>query len=259
MLIPIKAGFSAPLRLFCFPYAGAGAWAFRKWKSHVIDNVELYSVQLPGRENQLDRAPFTAMPPLMTALADAIEPMLDRPCVFFGHSLGSLIAFECARELRRRGAPLPQRMIVSGRRAPQIPREQPFWHTMDDEALAGEVRNLGGTPEGVLEHPELRAMFLPMLRADFSLNETYACASEAPLSVPATMLYGRDDATTNRMQALAWREQFASPVRFVEFEGGHFFVEQCFEDVMVQVNAELATALALTRWPRPKPSETLAG
>lgn len=247
MIIPLKTVASAPLRMFCFPYAGGGAWAYRKWKDALVDDVALYSIQLPGRENRIDEAPITSMPAMRARLAEEIAPYLDRPFIFFGHSLGSLIAFECVRELRDRGLPLPQRMIVSGRRAPHIGRTEKPWHSMSDVDLMAELKNLGGTPDGILENAELRALFLPVLRADFGLNEAYVHREEAPLPMVATMLRGTDDPTTSLAQAEEWRRHFSSPVRFVEYGGGHFFIDSHFPAVIAQVNAELVAALALVR------------
>lgn len=247
MIVPLKVVNSSQMRLFCFPYAGGGAWVYRKWKESLIDEVDLYSIQLPGRENRIDEVPITSMPTMRARLAEEIAPYLDKPCVFFGHSLGSLIAFECARELRKRDLPLPQRMIVSGRRAPHIERDGEPWHRMSDIDLMAQVRSMGGTPDGVLENNELRALFMPLLRADFNLNEAYECSNEAPLPVVATMFRGTNDATTSSAQAEEWRRHFSSPVRFVEYDGGHFFIDSHFSAVIGQVNAELAAALALVR------------
>ena len=86
-------------RLFCFPHAGGGA-------SQPLDlsGWAAVPVRLPGRESRLAEAPFERMGPLVAALADNIEPYLDRPFAFFGHSMGAVVAFELARELRRRVA-----------------------------------------------------------------------------------------------------------------------------------------------------------
>jgi surfactin synthase thioesterase subunit len=44
----------------------------------------------------------------MAELADAAEALLDRPLAIFGHSMGALLGYEMARELRRRGCPAAQ-------------------------------------------------------------------------------------------------------------------------------------------------------
>src|SRR5262245_41626934 len=112
---------SARLRLYCFPFAGGGASIFRLWPDALPASVEVCSVQPPGRETRFREAPFARMAPLVAVLADVLLPELERPYALFGHSMGALIAFELAREQRRRRARPPEQLIVSGRGAPHLP------------------------------------------------------------------------------------------------------------------------------------------
>src|SRR5208337_878151 len=89
------------LRLFCFPYAGAGALIFRNWSDALPRDIEVCPIQLPGRGTRLTEPPFTKLSCLVEALTRALIPLLDRPFAFFGHSLGALIGFELARQIRR--------------------------------------------------------------------------------------------------------------------------------------------------------------
>ena len=102
-LPPLKPRKDASLRLICFPYAGAGMPAFHAWPAALPETIELRVVQLPGRGARLRERRFEQMPPLIEALDTALLPLLDRPFAFFGHSLGSIVAFEAARKLRARG------------------------------------------------------------------------------------------------------------------------------------------------------------
>ena len=38
------------IRIFCFPYAGGGASAYRNWGTYLPDYVGVYPIQIPGRE-----------------------------------------------------------------------------------------------------------------------------------------------------------------------------------------------------------------
>src|SRR5687767_13169779 len=93
------------LRLFCFPYAGGGASIFRTWSVGLPEGVQVCAVQFPGREERLSEEPFDHWREIVKALADVFSPNLaELPFIFFGHSMGALISFELARELRRRGS-----------------------------------------------------------------------------------------------------------------------------------------------------------
>jgi surfactin synthase thioesterase subunit len=88
---PLNSG----TRLFCFPYAGGGASVFRSWADNeFLADVEVCAVQLPGRETRITESPVGDLRRLVHMLCEALEPYLDRPFVFFGHSIGALVSFE---------------------------------------------------------------------------------------------------------------------------------------------------------------------
>src|SRR5271156_6070491 len=145
----------ARLRLFCFPYAGASAMIYRLWSDGLSTDIELCPIQLPGRGIRLSECPFTDLPQLIDALAEALRPLLDKPFALFGHSLGTLISFELARELRANHQVRPLRLFVSAGPAPQIPHRGPPINSLPEEEFSAELRRLNGTPEELLNHKEL--------------------------------------------------------------------------------------------------------
>lgn len=214
----------ARLRLFCFPYAGGGASVYRGWAASLPGDLEVCPVQLPGRESRLRDQPYTHLEPLVQALADVLPPYLDLPFVFFGHSLGSLVAFELARELRRRGAALPLHLFASGRRAPHLPpREEPI-HDLPEPEFIEKLRELNGTPEEVLQHAELMRLLVPILRADFAVNETYVFVPEEPLDCGISAFGGLGDEEVTREDLAAWREHSRGRFRLRMLPGDHFFL-----------------------------------
>src|ERR1035441_10334502 len=150
-----KPGPKTRLRLFCFPYAGAGAGTFLTWSDNLPADVEVCPVQLPGRGARMTERPFTQLSPLVEALAQALAPLLDKPFAFFGHSLGALVSFELARQIRRQYGVHPVRLFVSAGRAPQIPDRLPAIHTLPDKEFLLELRRLNGTLSELLDHEEL--------------------------------------------------------------------------------------------------------
>lgn len=49
------------IRIFCFPYAGGGASAYRNWGTYLPDYVGVYPIQIPGRENRITEKALTDM------------------------------------------------------------------------------------------------------------------------------------------------------------------------------------------------------
>jgi len=216
----------ARLRLFCFPYAGAGALIFRTWSDGLPADVEVCPVQLPGRGTRLMERPFIRLAPLVEALAQALVQLLDRPFAFFGHSLGALVSFELARRVRKQYGMDPVRLFVSAGRAPQIPHRGPAIHTLPEEQFVAELRRLNGTPRELLSHVELMEIMLPLLRADFALYETYVYSSEAPLNCPISAFGGLLDHSVNDSDLEAWRAQTSMFFSLRMFPGDHFFLNQ---------------------------------
>jgi medium-chain acyl-[acyl-carrier-protein] hydrolase len=213
----------ARLRLFCFPYAGTGASIFRTWSDGLPADVEVCPVQFPGRGTRLMETPFTQLVPLVQALAQALVPLLDKPFAFFGHSLGALVGFELARQLRRQSGVQPVRLFVSADRAPQVPHQDRPIHALPEGEFLFELRRLNGIPGKVLEDVELMQIMLPVLRADLALYETYVYSPEPPLNYPISTFGGLQDHRVSRGDLEAWRDQTSDSFSLRMFPGDHFF------------------------------------
>ena len=211
-------------RLFCFPYAGGGASIYRQWASKLPAWVEVCALQLPGRENRLREPGYTNMKAAIEEIAETISPLLDKPFYLFGYSMGSLISFELTRLLRRHNLPQPQHLFVSAHRGPSVPRRRTGIHTLPDRQFLDEIKKLGGTPDQVLENEELMEIFLPMLRADFTLLETYEYVPEPPLTCPISAYCGREDEGVSAEEMAGWKVQTSGAFKLVMVSGGHFFI-----------------------------------
>jgi medium-chain acyl-[acyl-carrier-protein] hydrolase len=167
---------------------------------------------------------FTELLPLIRTLAQVLDPILDIPFAIFGHSMGALISFELARQLRRQKSPQPVQLIVSGSQAPQLPRKGPNIHGLPEHQLIHNLKTLNGTPEIVLQNPELMELLLPVIRADFSICETYVYTIEDPLGCSISVFGGLQDSMTNYDDLIAWQSQTTGPFSLQLFPGGHFFL-----------------------------------
>ncbi|MBD6618340.1 thioesterase [Komarekiella sp. 'clone 1'] len=214
----------ANLRLFCFPYAGGGASTFRTWSKSLPGTVEVCPVELPGRGSLMRLLPLTRLEPLVKAIASELIPYLDKPFAFFGHSMGGLISFELTRLLRSQYNLNPFHLFISARLAPQIPLTKPPLHTLPEPELLEELRNFNGTPEAVLENQALMELFLPILRADFAVVETYVYTQEPPLECPITVFGGLQDQEVSYEALQAWRQQTIAAFSLQMFDGAHFFI-----------------------------------
>jgi medium-chain acyl-[acyl-carrier-protein] hydrolase len=138
--------------------------------------------------------------------------------------MGALVSFELTRLLRQQNEISPVHLFVSGRRAPQIPDPKPPIHALPELEFIEELRRLNGTPEAVLENAELMQLLLPILRADFTVLETYVYTHQPPLDCPITVFGGLQDQEANPDELEAWREQTSASFSLQMFPGDHFFI-----------------------------------
>jgi surfactin synthase thioesterase subunit len=214
------------IHLVCFPWACAGASGYRRFAPLVPDSVELLAVQYPGREDRFREAPVTRMDQLVSQLVRDLSRIIDdRPMVFFGHSMGALVAYETAQALKARYGQEPALLVVSGSGAPGTPGTyvRPAPSASDDE-LIEDVRRLGGTPRELLEDRQTMKAFLPVMRADYELLDAYQPAGHGPLSCPVVACAGDQDTSVSRETVEAWFEHTRGERREHWFKGDHFYL-----------------------------------
>ena len=187
-------------------------------------DVEVCAVQLPGRENRFTEAPLRSWPVLVNRLVDALRPWFDRPFALLGHSMGAIVAFELARAGQTRMGLVPLHLFVAGRNGPQMARALDHLAGLEDQKLIEELRRLGGTPQAVLEDPELMQLLLPVLKADFGLCAAYRHLDGEPLRCPITAMGGLNDPHTDFDGLQAWRNQTSRAFAVRMVPGDHFFL-----------------------------------
>jgi medium-chain acyl-[acyl-carrier-protein] hydrolase len=232
----------ARLRLFCVPHAGSGASAYARWAHALPTDVEVCAIQMPGREGRLREPPLTRWDDVRDALAEALRPRTDKPFALFGHSLGALVAFELASRFSGdRSRPFTH-LFVSGCRAAHLPLDEAPIHHLPAEELVRELQRSRGTPDEVFESRELLDHFLPTLRADLCLYESYETRTARPedaLPVPISAYGGLEDDRVPAPALQAWRAHTTAAFRHVMFSGGHFFLKEHRAAVLSQLSAEL--------------------
>jgi medium-chain acyl-[acyl-carrier-protein] hydrolase len=220
----LRHGSSDGTRLVLFHHAGASASMFRPWLAKLDPSVDVVAFQLPGRDRRIKEGFKWQVAHVVHEAIAEIEPLLDRPLVFFGHSIGALIAFELVRAMRQRGWVLPRHLILSGRRAPHLAPPCRAIHEASDEELIAEMSVYGGIPPELLADRDVLALFLPRLRADCSISLTHRWTEEPRLPCPITALAGDADAEAPIDAVRQWREHTMGPFRFLRLKGGHFFI-----------------------------------
>lgn len=240
----------ATARVVCLPHAGGSASFFRGWANFFPPTIELVAVQYPGREERINDAPIGSMPALVDTLINEISPIIDRPYLLFGHSMGAAVAHELCLVLMQRDLRLPHRLIVSAREPP-IHHRCGRWHHATDAALCEEMVRLGGTPSALLQSDELRSLMLPVIRNDYRLIETYRPPQyQSPLPIPLSAFIGREDRELTSKQAADWALFAAGVFELKSFPGGHFYLmEQRAAVVADLLHSFQAQTPCVSVWP----------
>lgn len=230
----------AKLRLFCFPHAGAGSVIFRDWFAAFPATIDVCAVEPPGRLARRKERAYRDLGEFTQALVSELAPYLDRPFALFGYSLGSLMAFECARALRTQHGLQPANLIVAAHKAPH----KPFRHrTIGHESAPVFVRELerryGPLEPMIKADPEMLAVVVEMMRTDLGMVENYRYRADAPLACPILALGGSQDLGVDASELEAWREHTLSTCRVEWFAGGHFFLREHAARLRALVESEI--------------------
>lgn len=182
-------------------------------------------IELAGRGVRRQLAFYEGM---NDAVEDVTEQLMNhviedgKPYALFGHSMGGMIGYEVAHRIRERQLPPPALLIFSGRPAPHVQRTDADIHQLHDDEFMQRIEDMGGTSSELFGDQQLRNIFLPVLRADFRLVETYAYTPRPPLPYPMLVVAGTTERWTDE-ELLGWQEHSTATCRMTRLEGGHFY------------------------------------
>jgi surfactin synthase thioesterase subunit len=218
--------------LLCVPFAGAGASFFHPWRALSADRWRVVPVELPGRERRILEMPYRNVVEAAKNSVDDIAAALGEGArtVLFGHSLGAVLAYELVHLLSTRDVRV-ERLVVSGSPGPWTQRERRATGLPDEEFLV-RVEEFAGFRHKALDHPEMRELILPMLRADCEMHENYVPSTHEPASVPICSMRGSADGLVTAEQAQEWRKATTGEFSYAEFPGGHMYLVDRAREVL---------------------------
>ncbi len=227
------------INLFCLPYAGGSSFIFESWRRRIHPSIELIPIEYPGRGFRMSEPLYSDLNKIVDDVYERIRPRLcEAPYSLFGHSMGSIVAFELAHRIAGNQLNSPVHIFFSGHSAPNIVKTEPPMYLLSDEDFKEKLLDLEGTPKEVLENKELMEMYLPVLRADFQAIEQYRYNEKDTLSCDFSVLYGNQD-KVKIGELLPWKKLTSRSCEYTPLNGGHFFINTCSSDVISIINAIL--------------------
>lgn len=219
--------------LFCFPFAGGGASAYNQWIKSMENEVTVCPIQLPGREERIMERPYTNMSDMLVELENTLLGIIRGPYALWGHSMGGKIAYELEKKMEAKGN-IAKCFLVSGSRIPSIPEPNPIYH-LDDKDFKKALERFEGTPKEILGNQELLDFFLPMLRADFTMDENYYDKDIVVLHCPIVAFCGKRDLEVDLEEIKEWKKYTGQNFDYRIFDGDHFYIREKEETVISEV------------------------
>lgn len=229
------------IKLICIPYAGGNSMVFRPWKTTLSPNIELVTPELAGRGARLTDN-------LYNSINEAAEDLFQilrksdqlHSYALYGHSMGTLIIVELLKLIKHSGDELPLHIFYSGRGVPHLKTNNgKKFHLMNEEQFRKEVLALGGTPLEIFETPELAELFIPTLKNDFRITETYISdTTPSAYDINISVFIGTNEDITND-GVEGWEDYTTKECRIHFFEGGHFFIKDKQDEVIKTINSTL--------------------
>ncbi|MCB0644650.1 MAG: thioesterase [Phaeodactylibacter sp.] len=212
------------MKIFAFPFAGGNKYSYDPLRKRLPEYLTMEVIEYSGRGTRVAE-------PLYTDLSRHVEEALSfiaaratkAPFLFYGHSMGGIVAYLTARRLMEQQARLPQRLLVSGCAGPREFKRENI-STLESDAFWEKINSYGGLQQEILQEEVLKTFLEPILRADFASIEGFVYPEDSlPFPFPIDVLYGSTEEVTEA-EIEAWRQESSQAVTITELSGNHFFL-----------------------------------
>ncbi|GFZ30334.1 thioesterase [Clostridium zeae] len=223
--------------LICLPYAGGASYIYSRWNKHTDESILVVPIELKGRGKRYGEAFYEDFEDAVNDIYNNIDDIIDKnDYAIFGHSMGSLLAYELYYKIERDNRKIPQHIFFSGCRAPGLGRLTNINCKLPDYEFMKQVVELGGTSDEIMNNKELMEIYVPILKSDISMYQNYRyIEKDNKINCDISVLYGRKDSITID-ELRSWENQAGKSFNMYEFEGNHFFINDNKEEVINIIN-----------------------
>ncbi|MFD8707644.1 thioesterase II family protein [Kitasatospora sp. NPDC059648] len=213
----------APITLLGLHPAGGSTAFFTGWQRTLGERARVVPVRLPGRDATGAHC-RAGLPGLVAALDRDLGPLLDRPHLLYGHSMGALLAHRLTLCRAEQGRRLPERLLLGAYPAPHLPHPLHRALELTDAELVRLLVDFGALPESLRADTRWLAERIALVRAEIGLCDAVpGGAVRRPLPCPIEVFSGIDDPLVTAAGAAAWAEHAGGGFHLHRLPGGHFF------------------------------------
>lgn len=227
------------ITLFCIPSAGMSAVTYNNWRAYLSEDIDLYPVELAARGIRFRDNIYSNFDEAVNDVFGQVKDIVkEKPYAFFGHCMGSWIACEVCQKIRTAGYDKPNHIFFSGKQPPHIADEKDL-HILPDNEFINEILFMGGTSKEIFEDENLLSLFMPVLRNDFKIVESYIYTPyNCKLDCDISVLYGKENKRMIKIAA-EWEMYTNKNCYLYGFEGNQFFIHGEMRKVLDIVNYSL--------------------
>lgn len=219
------------IKLFCFPYAGGSASFYSSWKKQLGPFIEMHAFEYAGRGRRVTDKLSASISEIVDDIMRQLTPeFCNSSYALFGHSMGGSVVYELAKRIREKKLPMPREIFVSGKGAPHLPKRHTILYKLADPEFRINLIKLGGVSDDFFDTPELAQLFLPVIRNDLRLAETYVVNEIVPIDCNISVLVGKEEDLIED-EIAQWKHYTQGSCRRYSFSGGHFFIKDHTADI----------------------------
>lgn len=213
-------------QIILFPFLGGFGASFNRLVRELGPAWDVWTVNPPGH-GPSDVPPQPRLRGLVEDYLVALRDVLRTDAVFFGHSMGGVVAYHVLAAMEddpslswRR----PTDLVLSASAAPADLRVAGY-SSLPERRLLAHLRSFGALPDEVVNDRDLVALFLPAFRADYRVLAEAQLIPPTPLDVRTHLVLGERDDQAPPSKAPAWQRYIAGPIdTHVLPDAGHMYV-----------------------------------
>lgn len=236
--------------LYCLPYAGGSANAiYRKWAQQLDEVINIIPLELAGHGRRMSEPFHHSIEAIVDDILNTIREQLmtNRPYALYAHSMGTVIAYELVTAIKSAGLPQPCTLFLSGRQPVHHKYPDRNIHLLPDDDFLEEIKRIGGTPDQLFESEALISIFLPILRQDYRLIEKYRF-KEPVITFDSDIIFlcSDRDLLVSKPGIFEWERYTTKFFKVYDFEGGHFFLNESWQEIVMLINRYLVKHETIT-------------
>jgi surfactin synthase thioesterase subunit len=212
-------------QLVMFPFGGGSGYSYMELVNEIPRDTEIILINPPGHLLN-GGPPLESIDEMVYSYSKELRPLLREGTLFFGHSIGGIVAYEICKGLEKNHH--IKKMIISSVTPPHRTMDDVDLHwEMDTELLVEKCTTLGGMPQLFREAPELLEGFIMGLRADLKALEKYCdgnnIKNNGKINTGASILYSDGDYIVEPAKLKEW-ELYLDCSEYIKFSGDHFYL-----------------------------------